>query len=61
LGFRAQIKIKSYFNEDNIMDGRDILIRNEKIQVLLDSETFIDLLKKDNRIAKAILKHYNSD
>jgi len=43
------------------MIGRDILTRNEKINVLLDSETFEELLKKDDRTAKALLKHKNSD
>lgn len=43
------------------MDSRPILKDAKKILVHLDSITFEDLLNRDNRLAVAILRYYNSN
>lgn len=43
------------------MDSRPILKDAKKIRVYIDSNTFNELLNQDDRLAIAILKHYNSD
>lgn len=43
------------------MDSRPILKDAKKIQVYLDSNSFNDLLNKNDRLAIAILRHYDSD
>jgi len=44
-----------------VMDGRLLLKEATRIWVLIDSKTFDDLLTKQNRLARAILRHRDSN
>jgi len=43
------------------MHSKDLLKATKKIQVFIDSKTFDDLLNDKDRVAIAILRHYDSD
>jgi hypothetical protein len=43
------------------MDSRPILKDAKKLRIFIDSEIFNVLLKKNDRVANAILRHYDSD
>ena len=43
------------------MDNKPILKNAEKITFFIDSKTFDELLKQNDRLAAAILKHYDSE
>jgi hypothetical protein len=43
------------------MDSRPILKNTEKIRVFIDSKTFDELLKQEDRLAITILRHYDSE
>ena len=43
------------------MDSRPILKDIKEIRILIDSQTFDELLKQKDRVATAILRHFDSD
>lgn len=43
------------------MDSRPILKNTGKIRVFIDSKSFDELLKQDDRLAIAVLRHYDSE